>query len=229
MKISASARRPSPLAPAALLLRQLFCALCLAALAVAVHAQTPSPPPVEGRDYTRLDPPQPREAAGKVEVVFFFGYWCPHCNEFDPGFTDWSKKQAADVNIRHVPIAFADNQVPLQRLYYVLDSLGKESELRSRVFAAIHNDHNPLNTIELQTAFAQQNGIDPKKFADLYNSFSVQTKVRQATQMAQNYGVDAIPFVTVDGKYHLGEQRNAFNILDYLVANERKGIVAGKT
>jgi hypothetical protein len=46
--------------------------------------------------------------------------------------------------------------------------------------------------------------------------------------MAQNYGVDGIPFVAVDGKYHLGEQANTFAVLDSLVANERKVLTAGK-
>jgi thiol:disulfide interchange protein DsbA len=192
-------------------------------------ARAQAAPPVEGRDYQRLDPVQPSEATGKVEVTFFFGYWCPHCNAFDPGFTDWAKKQAATVSVRYVPVAFAENQVPLQRLYYVLDALGKESELHAKVFAQIHVDGNPLNTLELQTQFAQKNGIDPKKYADLYNSFSVQSRVRRAAQMVQSYGVDGIPFVTVDGKFHIGEQRNTFDVLDYLVASERKTLPAGKS
>jgi thiol:disulfide interchange protein DsbA len=202
---------------------------CSLVLPVQAQLQGAAATPVEGRDYQRLDPQEPVETPGKIEIIFFFGYWCPHCNEFEPGFSDWSKKQAADVIIRHIPIAFADAQVPLQRLYYVLDTLGKEAELRTKVFAAIHVDQNPLNTLELQTQFAQKNGIDPKKFADLYNSFSVQTRVRRASQMAQAYGVDGIPFVTVDGKYRLGEQRNVFVVLDSLVAGERKSLPAGKS
>ena len=226
MKPNASRSNPLPLGVHVRRLVLGLAALLLMVPSLPVLAD--SAPPGEGRDYQRIDPPQPIETPGKVEVIFFFGYWCPHCNEFDPGFLDWSKKQAADVAIRHVPIAFAAWQEPLQRLFYVLESLGKETELHSKVFAAIHVDHNPLNTLELQTQFVQNNGIDPKKYTDLYNSFSIQTRVRRATQMAQNYGVDGIPFVTVDGKYHLGEQANTFAVLDSLVANERKVLTAGK-
>ncbi|MGA2551004.1 MAG: thiol:disulfide interchange protein DsbA/DsbL [Burkholderiaceae bacterium] len=184
---------------------------------------------VEGKDYVPVDPPQPVENPGKVEVIFFFGYWCPHCNEFDPGFTSWSKKQGADVVIRHIPIAFMDSEVPLQRLFYTLDALGKEGELHSKVFAAIHQEQNPLNTLDLQMQFAQKNGIDPQKFKDLYNSFSVQSRVRRASQVAQSYGVDSVPFVTVDGKYQVPNQRNTFDILDFLVAAERKKMGPGKS
>lgn len=201
-------------------------ALVFVGFALQTHAQ--GTPPAEGRDFERVDPVQPVETPGKVEVIFFFGYWCPHCNEFDPGFSAWTQKQAADVVIRHVPIAFNDGQVPLQRLYYVLDSLGQETALRSKVFAAIHVDQNPLNTPELQAQFAQKNGIDSKKYLDLYNSFSIQSRVRRATQMAQSYGVDGIPFVAVDGKYRLGERASVYTTLDYLVAAERKTLTSTK-
>ena len=39
--------------------------------------------PQEGRDYKRVETPVP-VPEGKVEVVEFFGYWCPHCNAFEP-------------------------------------------------------------------------------------------------------------------------------------------------
>ena len=34
---------------------------------------------VEGLNYTTLSTPIPQQQAGKVEVLEFFGYFCPHC------------------------------------------------------------------------------------------------------------------------------------------------------
>jgi thiol:disulfide interchange protein DsbA len=49
--------------------------------------------PVAGKDYQVLDPRAPVDApAGKVEVVVFFSYMCPHCNLFEPTFAAWSKR-----------------------------------------------------------------------------------------------------------------------------------------
>ena len=53
-------------------------AACMPQLALAQGA------PVEGKDYVRLAQPVPMPSSGKVEVVEFFGYWCPHCNSFEP-------------------------------------------------------------------------------------------------------------------------------------------------
>lgn len=178
----------------------------------------------EGKDYQRLSIAQPTDSPGKIEVIEFFAFWCPHCNDFDPSLNEWIKHQGADVVVRHVPIAFSDAQVPLQRIYYALDALGKEPELRAKVFAAIHIDHDPLNTPDEQAAFAAKNGIDPKQYLNLYNSFSVQTHVARANQLAQAYGVDSVPTLAVNGKYTLGGRPNTLSVLDQLVASERKSL-----
>lgn len=193
--------------------------VALATAALVAHAQQP---PAEGRDYTRIEPAQAVDVPGKIEVIEFFGYWCPHCNEFDPQLNDWVRKQGPDVVVRHVPIAFYDSQVPLQRIYYVLEALGKESALRAKVFSAIHVEHNPLATAEQQADWAQHNGIDRAKYLELYNSFSIQTKARRASQLMEAYGVSAVPTIVIDGKYSLGGAPNTTAVMDYLVAEDRK-------
>ena len=51
----------------------------------------------EGRHYVRLQQPVPVSApAGKIEVLEFFWYGCPHCNAFEPTL-DWSVAFARDV------------------------------------------------------------------------------------------------------------------------------------
>ena len=60
----------------------------LGAFPVAAQAQSFK----EGSDYLVLDKPAPTEAAaGKVEVVEFFWYGCPHCNSFEPQLEAWLK------------------------------------------------------------------------------------------------------------------------------------------
>jgi thiol:disulfide interchange protein DsbA len=61
----------------------------------------------EGTDYLELDKPAPTEApAGKVEVVEFFWYSCPHCNAFEPQLEAWIKQVPKDVAVRRVPVSF---------------------------------------------------------------------------------------------------------------------------
>ena len=76
----------------------------------AVNAAHASPAaPVAGTDYTVLQPAQPVDANGKIEVIEFMWYGCPHCNEFDPYLEAWVKKQGPDVVFKRVPVAFRDD------------------------------------------------------------------------------------------------------------------------
>ena len=43
--------------------------------------------------------------AGKIAVIEFFWYGCPHCNAFEPALEVWVKKLPADVAFRRVPVA----------------------------------------------------------------------------------------------------------------------------
>ena len=74
--------------------------------------------PEEGKEYRKLDKAVPVEAAaGKIEVIEFFWYSCPHCNAFEPKLVNWIKKLPPDVTVRRVPVAFRDEFVPQQRLF----------------------------------------------------------------------------------------------------------------
>ena len=75
--------------------------------------------PVEGTHYVRLSTPVPTVAeAGKIEVIEFFWYGCPHCNAFEPSLEAWVKKLPADVAFRRVPVAFREEPfVAHQRIF----------------------------------------------------------------------------------------------------------------
>jgi protein dithiol oxidoreductase (disulfide-forming) len=184
--------------------------------------------PEEGKDYRALEKRAPVKApAGKIEVVEFFWYSCPHCNAFEPLLNAWLKKLPPDVAFRRVPVAFRDDFVPQQRLYYTLEALGKLDELHDKVFAAIHQQHQPTDREDRILAFAQANGLDKAKFQELYNSFSVSTKAREARQLQDQYQVDGVPALGVAGRFYTdgtmaGGMDRALQVLDYLIAEARK-------
>ncbi|MFM2120336.1 MAG: hypothetical protein RL722_1804, partial [Pseudomonadota bacterium] len=62
---------------------------------------------VEGKHYRTLAQPVPVSVpAGKIELIEFFWYGCPHCNEFEHPLSTWSKKLPADVVFKRVHVAF---------------------------------------------------------------------------------------------------------------------------
>jgi thiol:disulfide interchange protein DsbA len=184
--------------------------------------------PQEGKDFRALEKRVPVEApAGKIEVIEFFWYSCPHCNAFEPKLNAWLKKAPADVAFRRVPVAFRDDFVPQQRLYYALEAMGKVDELHGKVFNEIHVNRQPTSKEDQILAFVGKNGVDPAKFQELYNSFSVSTKARRAKQLQDAYMVDGVPALGVAGRYYVdgdlaGNMDRALQVVDHLVAEARK-------
>lgn len=185
--------------------------------------------PREGKDFRRLAKPAPSEApTGKIEVVEFFGYFCPHCNSFEPMLNAWAKKLPADVVFHHVPVNFNAKTVPMQKLYYTLEGLGKLDTLHSQAFRYIHVERKPLQEDAQILAWASAQGLDMTKFKEMYNSFGVANQVRKATQLQQAYDVEGVPAMGVAGRYYVdgtmaGSMDNVLRIVDQLVAQVRKG------
>jgi len=155
-----------------------------------------------GRDYAPINPPQPTESAGKIEVIEFFSYGCPHCNDFHPLVSQWASKLPADVVFKRVPISFGRSQwFNLCRLYYAAEAIGELGRLDSAAFMAIHGKGVKLYDDETINQFAVQQGVDGRKFSAAYASFGVQSKAKRGDQMAQAYKVQGVPAIAVDGKY----------------------------
>ena len=200
-------------------------ALAATGLAMPANAQRKY---TEGKEYQPIDERAPVEAPqGKVEVVEFFWYACPHCNAFEPKLEAWVKKIPADVAFRRVPVAFRDDMVPQQRLFYALEAMGKLEDVHRKVFHAIHVEKQALNREDLITAWVDKQGVDKAKFAELYNSFAVSTKARKATQLQDAYRIEGVPSLGIAGRYltsgdMAGTVDNALLVTDYLIAEARK-------
>jgi thiol:disulfide interchange protein DsbA len=202
-------------------------AASLGALSTTARAQAQGPR--AGTDYLVLDQPAPVEApAGKIEVVEFFWYSCPHCNRFEPALEEWIKKAPKDVVVRRVPVSFRADFEPQQRLYYVLEAMNKVEELHKKVFHAIHVEKQMLNTPELVAAWAEKQGLNKAKFTEMYNSFSTATKARKATQLQDAYKVAGVPALGVAGRFYTSgdlakNMDRALQVTEYLVGQVRKG------
>lgn len=181
----------------------------------------------EGTDYLVLDKMAGTEApAGKIEVVEFFWYSCPHCNHFEPQLEAWTKKQPKNVAVRRVPVSFRPDFEPQQRLFYVLESMGKLDELHKKVFYAIHEEKQSLTTADQVAGWAEKQGINKTKFLEVYNSFPIATKARKATLLQDAYKVDGVPALGVAGRYFTSgslaqTMERALVVTDYLVGLAR--------
>ena len=158
--------------------------------------------PVEGKHYVRLAQPLPVSSNGKIEVLEFFWYGCPHCNTFEPMLESWTKQLPPDVAFRRVPVAFRDEPfVTHQKIYYALEAMGQLDAMHRKVFAAIHVDRQRLDKPADIAALMAKNGMDGAKFIETFNSFSVNTRALQARKLAEAYKIDGVPSIGIHGRY----------------------------
>jgi thiol:disulfide interchange protein DsbA len=208
----------------ALMKRSILGVICLGLSASAISQTRPIE---EGFDYRVLPVAQAIEAKGKIEVLEFFWYGCPHCHDFEPELSAWIKKQANDVVVKKVPVAFRDELLPHSQLFYALESLGK-SDLHAKVMEAIHVGKKKLLAEAEITDWVASQGVDRQSFLKAFKSFTVISKARSANQIAQAYRIDGVPSVAVQGKYMTspsiagGSKARAIQAMDFLVNKARK-------
>jgi thiol:disulfide interchange protein DsbA len=208
--------------------REFSLATAVAALSTGTLAQGQAGAPVEGRDFVRLNVPAPVPAGGKIDVVEFFSYGCPHCHTFEPMLEQWVKRLPADVAFRRIPAAFNAPFEGYAKLFYALEATGLFATLHRRVYAAIHVQRQRLDKDADLAAFVNANGGDGAKFVEAYQSFGVSTKVRQGKQLLDAYKIDGVPAIGVHGRWFTsgslaqGNDRS-LAVADYLIGRARRG------
>ena len=184
--------------------------------------------PLAGTEYMVLERPAPVETtAGKIELLEFFWYNCPHCNAFEPVLAAWVKKLPKDVVFKRVPVNFRDSFEPQQRLFYALEALSLLDTLHTRVFTAIHVEKQNLNQAAAITEWVVKQGVDRDRFVEQFNSFAVSAKAKRAKQLQEAYKVDGVPALGIAGRYYTDgaltqSMDRVLTVTDYLIDQIRR-------
>lgn len=198
----------------------LFLTAC-AALNLTAHAAQ------LGKDYVEIKPAHATTTPGKVEVLEFFWYGCPHCYQLEPEILLWSKKLPRNVVFVRQPAVLGESWMTLTQAYYALDSLGEIPRLHGHLFNALHNEGQRFNSPESVITWAATQGVNPGKLKAAFQSFSVYTKANRAKQISQEYRLEGVPALVINGKYltspsMAGSYAGVLRIADELIAQELK-------
>ena len=174
-----------------------------------------------------ISPPQPVDGGGKIEVIEFFWYGCPHCYTLEPAVTAWLKNAPKDVVFRRVPAYPSEGWGEMAKVYYTLEAMGLLEQNHPKIFDAWHKDKQNLANKKIREEWLAKNGIDLAKYNEAEKSFSVATKMQRARQLTVAYKVDSVPRLVVNGKYFTGPEnaggtQNMFPVVDRLLAMVRK-------
>jgi protein dithiol oxidoreductase (disulfide-forming) len=171
-------------------------AVLLCVLAAPAYAQ------VQGQDYRLLTPAQPPASPGKVEVIEFFSYGCPHCYALQSHIVKWAAELPANVSFVRVPVSFGRREWgQLSRAYYALEATGDLPRLDDALFEGIHKEHKRLFDEDTLAAWAAEHGVEAAKFRAAFESPGVSAQAMRAEQLSREYKVNSVPYLIVDGKY----------------------------
>jgi thiol:disulfide interchange protein DsbA len=184
--------------------------------------------PVESRDYTKIDPAQPTSSPGKVEVLEFFSYACPHCNAFEPTLEAWAHGLPGDVVLKRVPVPFLFNAENFAHTYYALEAIGLVDKMQMKIFSAVHLDRLRLDKPEDIAAVVAKGGGDATKFLAAFKSFSVATSVARSRKMTADYKIDGVPSLTIQGRFLTSpslasSEPRSLAVADALIQRSRNG------
>ena len=175
----------------------------------------------EGIEYKLLKKVQPAPTDGKVQVIEFFSYACPHCYRFEPYIESWMKTKSDNIEFIHVPAVFSANWEALASLYYAAEVLGVQDKMHPVIFEAMHGKGKHARSLDDLKVVFEANGVSGKDLDNALNSFTVAAKTRKAKNMTKAYGIESVPNVVVQGKYMtngtLAESHaNVFKVVDFL-------------
>jgi len=181
---------------------------------------------VAGTHYRVIASPMPTADANKVEVVEAFGYWCPHCNAFEPMLAPWVKELPADVSFENMPVVFSRSHELMARAYYVAELLGIKEQVHQAIYDAIHLQRVRFRDAEQVADLFANYGADRDKVLKEMNGFSVGMKIKMGSSRVKGYEVQGVPSMIVNGKYivsatEAGSNANMLKVVEHLIEKER--------
>jgi len=230
-----------------------------ASASTAAQAPTPAPAPaapatpfvddgkwVEGKQYVRIEPAQPKMTnTDKIEVLEVFSYGCPACNQFHPTMNKLVQELPSDAVVAYLPASFMpqENWPMLQRAFLAAQALGVADKANDAMYDAVWKTNelsalkaggaglkpaSALPTLDDAAKVYAKFGADPKEFVAVANSFTINTKVKRSDELVKNYGIEETPTIVVDGKYRLtprsaGGYDQVVELTKWLVSKEAAG------
>lgn len=181
---------------------------------------------VAGEHYKVADQPVPQPDDGKIHVVEFFLYSCPHCYHLEPKLEAWRKQLPDDVEFSRVPVLFGGAGQAYARLYHTAVALGVIDAVHADIFDAIHRQGRSLTSEAAMRAFMIAHGVDGARFEKVYESQAITDELRADARWMRALQVTATPSLGVAGRYWIsgrtaGSNQAMLDVADYLIKQAR--------
>jgi thiol:disulfide interchange protein DsbA len=188
-----------------------------------------------------LKPVLYEQSDDKIEIVYFFWYGCSHCFHSDQTTSLFLNSLPNDVRAVRLPAIFEpEGDSALHgRLYFTLDEMGVEKDLRDKAFKAAQNLNDAgvpnssfhgygLVSKQAQETFAAANKLSRESFSSAFDSPAVESRFEKAYRYLVDTDVNAVPTLIINGRYRLPYGPNFYQLAEELINKERERLAGSK-
>ncbi len=169
----------------------------MAAVALSLGVLRPGKPRSKARKLCGNQPAAAVEdTPGKVEVLEFFAYTCPHCAAMEPMVEEWARQFLPDVVLKSKSPSRSTPAQTAAQVYYVS---GPAPTPHAKFFTAIHGEHKRLFDKEVHGRLGCKAWTAPS---------SIPCSIRSACKQVQRHAdwptpfrIDGTPSFAVGGKF----------------------------
>lgn len=185
---------------------------------------------VAKEDFTTIEGSKAPAKSTSVTVEEFFSYGCPWCFKLESKIGPWKDKLPKNVVFKRVPVIFESGWEWYAKAYYIGIATNQESKLTPKIFKAIHDDHEKLNSLEAMDKFLVDQGLDAEVVkSGLTHSVAIDTELMQSMKLMQAYKIYSVPAVIVAGHYRTdlqlakGDPDRLMKIVEFLIQKSQSG------
>jgi protein dithiol oxidoreductase (disulfide-forming) len=139
---------------------------------------------------------------GKVKLIEFADFYCPHCHRFDgEGLPLLEKEFGNKLEATMVGFPVISGKLPTPfDMYEQAKMMGKGNEMKAVLFRTIHKDKiTGVLDRSLREVLIKEVGLDPKVFEEGMASGKPAKKFEEGRKWGERIKVQSTPTVLIDG------------------------------
>jgi thiol:disulfide interchange protein DsbA len=177
------------------------CAIVWSVVVLGGSPATAAPPELKGK-FEVLKGEVSTHTPGKVKLVEFADFYCPHCHRFDgEGLALLEKEFGNKLEATMVGFPVIHGKLPTPfDMYEQAKMMGKGNEMKSVLFRTIHKDKiTGVLDRSLREVLIKEVGLDPKVFEEGMASGKPAKIFEEGRKWGERIKVQQTPTVLIDG------------------------------
>lgn len=150
-------------------------------------------------DFSKYPGKPSTHQAGRVEMVIFFDFYCPHCYTLHKELPGLRARYGDQLIVREVGYPLRESSIPPLEAYELAREAGKDGAMADALFSAVHDEGLELDEARL-VGIVKGLGMDGARFREDLRSRKALAKVRADTALGDSYSLRQTPTVVFDGQ-----------------------------